>query len=452
MKTFDIIIFTGPSLAPPEAKQLLPHALILPPVQCGDIVRALRLQPKIIGIIDGYFERTAAVWHKEILFALSQGVAVLGASSMGALRAAELNAYGMMGIGKVFNLYHSGEIIDDDEVTLVHDAYFNTSNTPMVNVRITLEALFKRRLIDKDTHQQLLQTTKSMPYTERNVFKAAEKLNLSSQTQALLKHAYVDQKKLDAEQLLSTINQQMFTRHPHKHHHSLFFDKIYRLMSVTPFPKETALNLGQEEIAWSQQLEQIEHTQKWLHLTRLLQILDDLIRTHYQKSDTYRALTTQQLPARQYAQRLLEWATQQTHPELEMSVLRKHLYIYYGQRLSHACSLIDTTTTVLAALIVYLLRHDIFISQVKGQHFANVFCQQKELNTLESTQNWMQTNGLADMRAFSLFIMQMSVLHYTCEEGNVNLLNIESHFTPLHWPSLTLELFSATEMTSTLLE
>ncbi len=53
-------------------------------------------------LIDGYFHQVPSVQHKEILYALHQGLAVFGCSSMGALRAAELADFGMVGIGRVF--------------------------------------------------------------------------------------------------------------------------------------------------------------------------------------------------------------------------------------------------------------------------------------------------------------------------------------------------------------
>ena len=56
--------------------------------------------PRAIGIIDGVFLDVASVWHREILWALSQGVHVFGAASMGALRAAELDGFGMRGVGR----------------------------------------------------------------------------------------------------------------------------------------------------------------------------------------------------------------------------------------------------------------------------------------------------------------------------------------------------------------
>ena len=65
------------------------------------MIAAVRDGATAIGLVDGYFGGAAAVWHKEILYALSLGVRVLGASSMGALRAAECAAYGMEPVGEI---------------------------------------------------------------------------------------------------------------------------------------------------------------------------------------------------------------------------------------------------------------------------------------------------------------------------------------------------------------
>ncbi|RUX68847.1 hypothetical protein EN904_03020 [Mesorhizobium sp. M7A.F.Ca.CA.001.07.2.1] len=71
-------------------------------------MRAVLEGRKVIGLIDGLFESGPAVWHKEILFALDAGCRLLGAASMGALRAAECWQFGMIGIGK------SSRIISQD--------------------------------------------------------------------------------------------------------------------------------------------------------------------------------------------------------------------------------------------------------------------------------------------------------------------------------------------------
>ena len=83
--------------------------------------RALReAASRRIAIIDGYFERMAAVWHKEILLALERGIAVWGAASMGALRAAELAPFGMIGVGAIYRAFARGALDADDEVAVAH--------------------------------------------------------------------------------------------------------------------------------------------------------------------------------------------------------------------------------------------------------------------------------------------------------------------------------------------
>jgi hypothetical protein len=101
-------LFSGPTLPPREAEARL-DALCLPPARQGDIWRAVRAhRPAAIGLIDGVFLDAPAVWHREILWALSEGVHVFGAASMGALRAAELDGFGMRGVGRIYAAYRNG--------------------------------------------------------------------------------------------------------------------------------------------------------------------------------------------------------------------------------------------------------------------------------------------------------------------------------------------------------
>ena len=99
-----IFIFTGPTLRPEASRKIL-DAIYLPPVSQGDVYRVAVKKPFAIGIIDGYFDRVPAVWHKEILWAMTQGIHVFGAASMGALRAAELAPFGMQGIGWIYEAF-----------------------------------------------------------------------------------------------------------------------------------------------------------------------------------------------------------------------------------------------------------------------------------------------------------------------------------------------------------
>ena len=93
-----------------------------------------------IVIVDAYFGHVPSVWHKEILFALVNGIQVWGAGSTGALRAVELEPFGMPGVGTVFRLFRRGILSDDDEVCVTHlpKQYAYTSITyPMINLRST---------------------------------------------------------------------------------------------------------------------------------------------------------------------------------------------------------------------------------------------------------------------------------------------------------------------------
>src|SRR5690606_7891959 len=115
-----LVVFAGPSLPPGELRARFPEFSFAGPAQCGDVYRAARQRPRAIGLIDGYFDHRLSVWHKELLWALSQAIPVYGAASMGALRAAELDVHGMIGVGVVYELFRRGELEEDDEVAVVH--------------------------------------------------------------------------------------------------------------------------------------------------------------------------------------------------------------------------------------------------------------------------------------------------------------------------------------------
>jgi len=171
MRNDDVIVFTGPTIRQVEAEEFL-TARYCPPAKQGDIYRAyIKYQPSIMALIDGNFENTPSPWHKEILFVMEQGVHVYGASSMGALRAAELSMYGMIGIGEIFKAYHSKRIEDDDEVALIHGpsklGYPNLSEA-MVNIRKTLESAYFDQIIGHRLYVEALNFSKRSFYADRN--------------------------------------------------------------------------------------------------------------------------------------------------------------------------------------------------------------------------------------------------------------------------------------------
>lgn len=212
-------IFIGPSLAQVDALAIYPQCHFLPPVQHGSIYEAIQQWPlTAIGVIDGYFQHRPSVWHKEILWALDQGVYVAGAASMGALRAAELAPFGMVGIGKVFKAFEQGAmppfsgLNDDDEVAVMHgpaEAGFVAVTEAMVNVRHTLEAACALRVIDADMARKLTDEAKSLHFSNRtysNIIEQAKNHGISSDSLQIfsnwLTDGKIDQKRADAIELV----------------------------------------------------------------------------------------------------------------------------------------------------------------------------------------------------------------------------------------------------------
>jgi hypothetical protein len=208
------VVFTGPTLPPAEAATIL-AAEYLPPAAIGDVYRAALARPWAIGIIDGFFESTPSVWHREVLWAMAQGIHVFGAASMGALRAAELSAFGMIGVGEIFTAYRDGVIEDDDEVAVVHGppelGYVQLSEA-MVNIRASLRRATEAHVIQPATAGRLIAIGKGLFYKERSYPRllagAAEAGLPAAEIEVLrgwLKQNQVNQKRLDAVALLQAL-------------------------------------------------------------------------------------------------------------------------------------------------------------------------------------------------------------------------------------------------------
>ena len=138
------LVFLGPSLALAEARRICPDAQFHPPVRFGDLYALGGDPPGQVLLIDGVFHDDTPVWQREILELLQAGWQVLGASSMGALRALELEPYGMVGLGTIFEWYRSGAIEGDDEVALLHgvaEVGYLPLTVPLVDVRHVLGEL-----------------------------------------------------------------------------------------------------------------------------------------------------------------------------------------------------------------------------------------------------------------------------------------------------------------------
>lgn len=162
------VVYTGTSISHRDAKKIL-DAEYRPPVKRDDIRRLLLSSPEIIGIIDGVFFDSAAVAHREIIEALKSGITVVGGASMGALRASELETYGMIGVGKIYEMYKNGSLESDDEVAVTFDGEtLEPLSIPLVNVRMTVELGQEMGVLTKEQVSTVVDTTRKIFYPERN--------------------------------------------------------------------------------------------------------------------------------------------------------------------------------------------------------------------------------------------------------------------------------------------
>ena len=257
----NVIIFAGPTISADEARTEL-DAEYLPPAAEGDVYRAARKRPQVIGIIDGYFERVPSIWHKEILWAMSHGIHVFGSASMGALRAAELEAFGMEGVGSIFAAYRDGTLEDDDEVAVVHaDAEFGfrPASEAMVDIRCTLAKAVDAGILSAASGAAIESVAKSMFYPDRTyqlvVGRAAETGLSRSELSSFLSwlpEGRASQKHADALAMLRVIRERIARgleakRVEYAFENSSMWEQAWRLAGETdrrtgPFELEAVLD------------------------------------------------------------------------------------------------------------------------------------------------------------------------------------------------------------------
>jgi hypothetical protein len=211
------ILFAGPSLHRDlpvlrGSRDIAWHG----PARCGDIARAVREGAAAIGLVDGLFDQNAAPWHKEILYALSRGVRVAGGASMGALRAAECDRFGMVGIGRIYRDYAVAAVTDDADVAQLHgpaELDYLPLTEPWVNVAPTLALMAEAGPIRGAALQRMTATARRLHFSQRSyreIVRQTASLSSGAAEAAIdwfLTHA-IDQKRIDAHAVLDWLREQ----------------------------------------------------------------------------------------------------------------------------------------------------------------------------------------------------------------------------------------------------
>ena len=212
------VVFAGPSIYGLDVERC--EVILRPPAQYGDFARAVDDGVTAIGLIDGHYEQVGAAWHKEILYALSNGVEVLGAASMGALRAAECAAFGMVPVGEIAAMYCRGELYDDAAVAILNgpqELGFPPLTEALVDAEATIEHLFRLGIVAGHEADALRRSAREQFFKERTDTEIIRRARLGDRSETLLV-AYrahrVSLKAADALALLALIRQLPNRRRP----------------------------------------------------------------------------------------------------------------------------------------------------------------------------------------------------------------------------------------------
>lgn len=202
IKVYSLLSLDGDTI-----HSLLPGCDVAPPVGRGDITSDIRSGYQLIVVIDGRFHQSAAVSCDEIMDALRCGVVVVGAASMGALRAAELWQYGMIGVGKIFEHIRDATIFRDDFVGQtfgeISAGVVRPLSIPFVDMHFALQRMLEQRVVTEPLAAAVTAIAGELHYTERTPDILAECLaddgfgesEIRDLLRALTQHS---QKKVDA--------------------------------------------------------------------------------------------------------------------------------------------------------------------------------------------------------------------------------------------------------------
>jgi len=199
------IVYTGPSLLHREAAEALPGADLRGPVRRWDLYRDRENGGSVFILLDGVFFQQDAVSPREILDVLADGGVVVGASSMGAMRAAECWPAGMIGVGTIYRLFRRGLLMSDDEVAVVFspEGEGRALSVPLVNVRYAASRAVRQGWMDRELAHRLVRTAEETFYAEREWPALLGRAGLPASLESPL--AACDLKKMDGLRALRKV-------------------------------------------------------------------------------------------------------------------------------------------------------------------------------------------------------------------------------------------------------
>jgi hypothetical protein len=178
------IVYLGATLSRAEAAAIVPRCQFEGPIARGDLYRHRNEGASVFVIIDGLFHQRHAVSPREVVDVVRDGAVVFGASSMGALRAADCWPAGVRGVGLIYRLLRMGVLDSDDEVAVQiagGEAVTGSASIALVNVRYAASKARRARVITRPQADALVRAAASHFYADRRwpvIFREAGLANL----------------------------------------------------------------------------------------------------------------------------------------------------------------------------------------------------------------------------------------------------------------------------------
>jgi hypothetical protein len=199
-----LIAFVGPSISRAEADRLCPGLDLRPPIRRNELYREREHGAWGFLIVDGVFMHDDAVSPREVADVLEDGALVIGAASMGALRAAECWPAGARGVGLIYRLYRMGVLESDEDVAVAvsGDGTDIPTSLPLVNVRYAVGRAVRRHLLDRARAREIVAAAASIYFPERT-WREVERRAGPLPPEVVDHCARLDLKRLDAERALA---------------------------------------------------------------------------------------------------------------------------------------------------------------------------------------------------------------------------------------------------------
>lgn len=217
------IVFAGPSSLL-FSEKILNKIDLKPPIRKNDLNTIIKTNniPGICVILDGIFNTDRAISSFECKTLIDEGWLLIGASSMGALRAADLWSLGMIGVGKIYNLYRIGICRSDAEVAVLYSEKNNTYmeiTASLVHIRSIIQYLLDKKSIEYAIAKKLLLQLKKIPWYERywelvwQIFKNNNiHTNIINDSVKISQDLNMHPKSIDANHALNLVFTNIFTK------------------------------------------------------------------------------------------------------------------------------------------------------------------------------------------------------------------------------------------------